>query len=280
MTGRRAYGITPKQVEAIRYMRRLRNLHHGRRKSYCEIADLMNRKKHFAPPAGQEWYATTIKNILERLEGQELWDRKRKVRQYLDIPQGIRLMEFIEEEFNSGPWRARRRAAMVATLFFSGLRVSELCNLQYRDLPIMHGKNMLAVRERKPFRDYGEVQISQYLTDHLNRFINRPKSNLKPTDWVFLNEAGKKQTRRRVGEIVKRIGRKTNLEFLHPHALRHSYASILLFDIKQPHFVKRQLGHKSTATTDIYIDSVFVHLDDETPTEVYRLLEAVNPRRK
>jgi site-specific recombinase XerD len=287
--GRKAYGSTQKQIEGIRFMRRMRNIHHGRRKSFGEIANIMNdnlvrypigAKKHFPPPCSNRWSATTIKNIIERLEGVELWERKRKVRQYLDIQQGVKLMEFIEWQRRLDSWRARRRAAVVATLFFSGIRVSELCNLQYRDMPVMHGKNMIAVRERKPFREYGEVVISEYLTFILSEYICKPKSSLKPTAWVFPNEDGKKQNRRRIGEIVKRVGRKTNFEFLHPHALRHSYASILLFDTKNPHFVKRQLGHKSTATTDIYIDSVFIHLDEDTPDSVYRLLAAVNPRRK
>lgn len=286
--GRRPYGRTPKQIEAVKYMRRHRNLHHGSRKSYCEIANIINShnvrypagKKHYPPPAGQQWYPTTIKNILERLEDQELRERKKKVRQYLDIPQGVVLLEYIERESKEGSWRARRRAAVVATLLFSGLRVSELCNLQYRDLPIIHGKDMIAVRKRKPDQEYGEVRISGYLTDLLNGFIGRPKSSLKPTAWVFPNENKKKQKRRQVWDSIKRIGRTLNLDFLHPHALRHSYASILLFDSRDPHFVKRQLGHGSLVTTDIYVNVIFMHLEDDTPPEIYRLLEAVNPLRK
>ena len=108
--GRRPYGRTPKQIEAVKHMRRHRNLHHDRRKSYCEIANLMNDnnikhpkgKKHFPPPAGKRWYATTIKNILERFEGQELRERKKKVRQYLDIQQGVVLLEYIDREFKEG----------------------------------------------------------------------------------------------------------------------------------------------------------------------------------
>ena len=139
---------------------------------------------------------------------------------------------------------------------------------------------MFSVRYRKPKQEYGEVQISKYLTDLLNSFIGRPKSSLKPTAWVFSNEAGKKPIRSQIWDSIKRIGRTLNMGFLHPHALRHSYASILLFDTKDPHFVKRQLGHKSLVTTDIYIGKIFIHLDDDTSPEVYGLLEAVNPRRK
>ena len=286
--GRKPYGSTPKQIEAIKLMRRQRNIHHRQRKSYCEIANFMNErnlkypkgsKKHFPPPAGKCWYATSVENILKRVEVEKLRECTRKVRKYLDIPQATKLWQFVEQQCRAESYRAKRRRAIIATLLFSGLRVSELCNLQYRDLPIKHGKKMIAVRRRKPQKKYGEVLISQRLTDILNGFFCVPRSSLCDTAWAFPNEAGKKQNRSQVWDTIKRIGRTLNLEFLGPHCLRHSYASILLFDTKSPHFVKRQLGHRSLATTDIYIDMIFIHLDENTRQEVYSLLEAINPRR-
>lgn len=168
---------------------------------------------------------------------------------------------------------------IIATLLFAGLLVSELCELQYRDLPIKHGKNEIVVRQGKR-KKYGTIHISEYLTDLLNGFVGRPKSSLRDTDWVFKNEAEKKYTRQQIWNIVNRIGRKLNMEFLHPHCLRHTYASILLFDTKDQHFVRRQLRHVNSSTTDIYVGAILMKINEDTPQEILNLLKAINPLRE
>lgn len=115
--GRKPYGRTQKQLEAIRFMRRQRNLYLGRRKSFCEIANLLNErnqlypkgsKKHFPPPAGKCWYGTTVENILKRVEGIELRERTKNRRDYLDIPQTLKLWDFINKQCQNGTWRTKR----------------------------------------------------------------------------------------------------------------------------------------------------------------------------
>lgn len=276
--GRKPYGSTPCEKEIIRKMRRYRNIHHGRRKTFCQIAALLN-TQGIEPPAGKKWYPTTIQNILERLAGKELLERQKKTLKHLDPTQVTMLWGGVCRDAESGPRRYRQRKAIIAIQLFAGLRNFELTDLQYRDLPVKHGRRAIIIRRGKR-KKYGEVEITKHLCDVLGEFIGRPKSQLRDTDWVFKNEAGKKYSTNQIWKIIKRVGRKQNLDFLHPHCLRHTYATILLADTDQQHFVRRQLRHKSSGTTDIYIGLEYLEPDEHLTPEILRILRTINPRRR
>ena len=276
--GRKPYGSTPGEVEIIRKMRRYQNLHHGRRKTYCQIAALLN-SQGIKPPAGQQWYGTTVQNILNRMEGKELREGQRKILKHLDPTQVATLWDAVCRDAESGLHRYRQRKAIIAVLLFAGLRNFELTDLQYRDLPVKHGRRAVVIRKGKR-KKYGEVQITKYLCGVLNEFIKHPKSQLRDTDWLFKNEAGKKYSTNQIWKIIKRVGRKQNLDFLHPHCLRHTYATILLEDTDNQHFVRRQLRHKSSGTTDIYVGLVYLEPDEYLKPQVLTILRSINPRRR
>lgn len=280
-TGRKPYGRTPAERDVIKKMRRYRNIHHGKRKSFHEIAKILN-TQGIKPPDGQCWYGQSVKNILMRWDGKEIRQRQIKRRNYLDLDQAAHLWKVVCDDAKKGSWRARRRKMIVALLLFGGLRCFELTDLQFRDLPIKHGKKSIVIRQGKR-RKYGEIHITKILVELLDQFISdfsdRPKSKLPDTGWLLNNENGRKYSTNQIWQIINRVGRRANLEFLHPHCLRHSYASILQFDSNDQHFVRRQLRHKSSATTDIYIGETFMHIDENTPREIMFILEAINPRR-
>lgn len=280
MRGRRPYGKNNREREVIRLMKRYHNIHHGKRRTVYEIAELLN-EKGIKPPAGEMWYGSSVKNILQRCEDRQIRQRQIKRRNHLDIPQAVSLWSAVCAVAENGTRRDRRRKMIVALFLFSGLRCFELTDLQFRDLPVKHGKGMIVVREGKR-RKYGEIHISEFLRGLLDNYVARvfssvPRSKLPETDFLLRNEYGRKYSTASIWGIVKRVGRKHNLEFLHPHALRHTYASILLFDTKDQHFVRRQLRHRSSATTDIYVGNIVMKIDEQTPEPVIKLLTAINP---
>ncbi len=187
MRGRRPYGRNYREQRIIRLMRRYHNVHHGKRRTVYQIASLLN-KKGIKPPAGKEWYGSSVKNILQRWEDREIRDRQRKRRNYLDISQAVSLWESVCSAAENGTWRDHRRKMIIALLLFSGLRCFELTDLQFRDLPIKHGKNMIVVRQGKG-RKYGEIHISRFLAELLDNYAARflssvPKSKLPETGFL------------------------------------------------------------------------------------------------
>ncbi len=134
---------------------------------------------------------------------------------------------------------------------FSGLRAAEICCLQLRDLPIVHGKNIINVRRGKGCKQRA-VQVSVELTLMLNEFCNKWHLRGAKKTPLFINIRGRALSYDSLYRIVKETGRKAGLFDLHPHKLRHTFATILYNCQKDLFFLKEQLGHSSLDSTRIY----------------------------
>ncbi len=129
-------------------------------------------------------------------------------------------------------------------LYSSGLRVSEIVNLKPIDLDF--SENMGWVREGKGGKDRMFI-LSEKLGKKLEKFIK------KNPDWQYLFSTSKPLTTRNIQKIVQLTTSKAGIDkSVHPHTLRHSFATHLLdsgVDIRKIQFL---LGHSSIATTQIY----------------------------
>lgn len=129
-------------------------------------------------------------------------------------------------------------------LYSSGLRVSEIVNLQPRNMDFT--ENTGWVREGKGKKDRMFI-FSQKLTKKLEKFIK------KHPDWNYIFSPTKPLTTRNIQKIVQLTTQKAGIEkVVHPHTLRHSFATHLLdagVDIRK---IQVLLGHASIATTQIY----------------------------
>ena len=151
---------------------------------------------------------------------------------------------------NTAP--AQRDRAILETLYGCGLRVSELVGLDVRDLLLED--EMLRVfgkgsKERiVPVLGSAEAALKEYLASW------RPElaSAKKPNSAVFLNQRGGRLSRQSVHAIVERWGRYAGIEGLHPHTLRHSFATHLLEGGADLRIVQELLGHASISTTQLY----------------------------
>ncbi len=160
------------------------------------------------------------------------------------------------------------RRAMVATLGYSGVRVSELCDMRIRHLRLHDPAGArFHIPDAKTEVGIREVQISPELVDHLVGHLDRLRRENLPTDpdaFVFPNVRGGRVTRQRVAEVVRDAAAKASerlvarklppLPVTTPHSLRRTYISIPLlatrFDVL---FVMSQVGHAdSKMTTDVY----------------------------
>jgi integrase/recombinase XerC len=156
----------------------------------------------------------------------------------------------------------RRDRALLELLYAAGLRVSELTGLNLEDMETK--ERMLRVRGKGnkerivPYGSKAQEALEKYwpLREQLLRQTTGSgdaRRSVPHTNAVFLNYAGRRLTQRSVGRIVKKYVRLVNINWdLHPHSLRHAFATHLLADGADLRAIQELLGHQSLSTTQKY----------------------------
>jgi integrase/recombinase XerC len=156
----------------------------------------------------------------------------------------------------------RRDRALLEVLYAAGLRVSELTGLNLVD--VEQKERILRVRGKGnkerivPYGAKAQDALEKYwpLREQLllQTAGTRARHRATPhTDAVFLNYSGRRLTQRSVGRIVKKYVRLVNVNWdLHPHSLRHAFATHLLADGADLRAIQELLGHQSLSTTQKY----------------------------
>lgn len=152
--------------------------------------------------------------------------------------------------------REKRDRAIMELLYSSGIRLAELVELDIRDLDLETGIVTVLGKGRKvrvvPLGSYAVRALDNWLA---TRFDTSPDSP------VFTGRNSNRISRRTVEVVVKRVGQKTlGIDELHPHLLRHSFASHLLESSGDLRAVQELLGHENINTTQIYTHLNFQHL--------------------
>ncbi len=149
-----------------------------------------------------------------------------------------------------------RNFCILGCLYGCGLRVSELCNMEIKDIDF--SERIIRVRSGKGGKDR-DVIMYEGLGDMLKHYISqfRPEIlyNSKDTEnrHVFLNKNGTTLTRVGVRKILEKLVKDAGETFhISPHMLRHSFATSLLNNGMDLRTVQELLGHESLSTTQIY----------------------------
>lgn len=129
-------------------------------------------------------------------------------------------------------------------LYSSGLRVSELVNLKPNDLDF--NENIGWVRAGKGKKDR-MIILSKKLSSKLKKFIEKNK------EWNYVFSKENPLTTRNIQKIIQKITFKAGIKkSVHPHTLRHSYATHLLENGVDIRKIQMLLGHSSLSTTERY----------------------------
>ena len=149
----------------------------------------------------------------------------------------------------------RRDRAILEMLYASGLRVSELTGMNLADMD--RKELMLRVRgkgRKERIVPYGgKAQQALEAYEPLRAEILRKAGSRGDYQAVFLNHFGTRLTPRSVARIVKKYARLANINWdLHPHSLRHAFATHLLADGADLRAIQELLGHSSLSTTQRY----------------------------
>lgn len=153
-----------------------------------------------------------------------------------------------------------RDKAILEVLYGCGLRVSELCGLDRRE--VLLEDEMLRVmgkgsKERVvPILGTARRALATYLQDWRPVLANPTRSG----DAVFLNERGGRISRQAVHRMVERYGAVVGIRGLHPHTLRHTYATHMLEGGMDLRYVQELLGHASISTTQLYTHIDLTHV--------------------
>lgn len=159
-----------------------------------------------------------------------------------------------------------RNRAIFELMYASGLRASELVSIRLEDLDMntkilkVHGKGS---KERYvPFHNLAKKWLLEYLKVSRQSLYKHRK---KDHSYVFVNKNGDPLTTRGLRDLMAREGQQSSLaKAIHPHALRHSFATHMLDAGAKLRYVQEMLGHENLSTTEIY-----THISKEKLKEVY-----------
>jgi integrase/recombinase XerD len=161
-----------------------------------------------------------------------------------------------------------RDRAILELLYATGLRVSEAVNIKISTSNLLFESNLIRVfgkgsKERIiPIGNSAIHYITLYISEARVKLISKKKS----TDALFLNHHGRKVSRAFIWEMLKRYTKSANIEKnVHPHTIRHSFATHLLEGGADLRAVQEMLGHSDISTTQIY-----THIDREYLKEVHK----------
>ena len=180
-------------------------------------------------------------------------------------------IELLMDKIDLGNLQGHRNRAILETLYGSGLRVSELVNLNLSNLFLKESLIRVTGKGNKQRL----VPIGSISKKFLKLYINfdrvTQKIHSEHRDIVFLNRNGKGLTRQMIFNIIRKLSKKANIKKnIGPHTFRHSFATHLLENGADLRTIQILLGHESITTTEIY-----THLDTN---HLRSVIEKFHPR--
>ena len=178
------------------------------------------------------------------------------------------LMKLLKVNAEREDFLMERDQAILELLYASGIRVSELVNLTLQNVNVRDRIMRIFGKGKKerivPFSFSCQKSLQKYLDSTRKELLNKNEKSLG-SPYVFLNVRGEKLTTRGVEFILTNIEKKAGVTMsLHPHKLRHSFATFLLEQGLDLRVIQELLGHESLSTTQVY-----THISNKKIQETY-----------
>ncbi len=141
----------------------------------------------------------------------------------------------------------RRDVSIVLMLHHSGLRASELCDLNLVDVNIKHRKLLVKGKGRIE----RIVPTTRQCADSITEYIENERQS--QSEAVFVKSDGQRITRRTIGDMLASLSRRAGIQHTTPHMLRRSCATNLMNRGVDLDLVRVLLGHKTLSTTQDYL---------------------------
>ncbi len=196
-------------------------------------------------------------NPLERIASPKL---DRRLPKFLTTDEITRLLNAPDKSKPVG----KRDSAILEMLYASGLRVSEITSLNLSQIDI-HNHEVRVIGKGQKERI---VLIGKPAAEALTLYLNHGRHKLcgnKQTDAVFITSPGRRIIDRRVQKMVNHYAKNAGIKKrVHPHILRHTFATHMLDGGADLRVVQELLGHSSLETTQIY-----THVSKSQAKKVY-----------
>ena len=150
-----------------------------------------------------------------------------------------------------------RNVLIIELLYSTGIRVSELVNIKYRDIN----------EYDKTIKVLGKGNKERYVLygSKASELLNKYKNEFNNNDYLLVSNNNRKLTESMIRKILNKVALKANLnKHIYPHMLRHTCATHMLNNGAELLSVKELLGHKNISTTGIY-----THVTNERLRNVY-----------
>jgi len=188
--------------------------------------------------------------------------------QVLSINEVVSILEQVDKTKPLG----LRNAALLELIYGSGLRVSELLDIQMEDIHLNQGYIMVRGKGSKermvPISDMSTVALRNYIVKGREQLLSEIK-----TIFLFVNQSGSRLSRQGFFKLLKKLAHDAGVQTeCSPHTLRHSFATHLLENGMDLRTLQSLLGHEDISTTQIY-----THISQKRIKEIYK---TAHPRAK
>lgn len=201
---------------------------------------------------------------------------KTKFKEDIILPKSIplnlieRLLCYMYGERSSGEKLLLRDIAVVELLFATGMRISEICNLQDRFFDLAEGSLCIKGKGGKErYLQIGNGDVRNLLSEYRNRF----SEDIEKAGYFFVNRYGERYSEQSARRMIQKYVKKAGIQLhITPHMFRHAFATLLLEEEVDIRYIQKMLGHSSITTTQIY---TFV-----TSEKQKQILKDKHPRNK
>ena len=163
-----------------------------------------------------------------------------------------------------------RDIAVVETLFSTGIRISELCNLLQKNIDIEQG--IFCIKGKGGKERYLQIGTEEVLVQ-LKEYKRHWEKELDASKFFFLNRYGERYSEQSARRMIQRYTQEAMIEIhITPHMFRHSFATYLMEEDVNIRYIQKMLGHASITTTQIY-----TYVTTEKEKEI---LQTRHPRNK
>ena len=180
--------------------------------------------------------------------------KEKKLPQYLNYNEMIEIFDVIDTSNLLG----LRNRLIMELLYATGIRVSELVNIKINDIDINNRSIMVTGKGDKSrivfFNDVCKKILKKYISE---------SNEIRKNDYLIINQHGNGITARGIRLIMNKVIDETSIiKHVHPHIIRHTFATHLLNNGCDLLTVQELLGHASISTTGIYTHVTTEHIKD------------------